>query len=118
MSSAPFPSGRISVVIPAYNASAYLREALESALGQTVALIVVDDGSTDDSAEIAASFGVPVRVIRQKSSGEAAARNRGIEDARGHWLAFLDADDVWEPNKLALQSACIARHHPVACHTN
>ena len=100
----------ISVVIPCYNAAAFLRATIESILGQTqpvLEVIVVDDGSTDDSARIAESFGPPVRVIRQPNQGESAARNRGIEAAAGEWVAFLDADDLWLPTKVELQAEAI-----------
>ena len=100
----------ISVVIPCYNAAAFLRATIESILGQTqpvLEVIVVDDGSTDDSANIAESFGPPVRVIRQPNQGESAARNRGIEAAGGDWVAFLDADDLWLPTKVELQAEAI-----------
>ena len=100
----------ISVVIPCYNAAAFLRATIESILGQTqpvLEVIVVDDGSADDSANIAESFGPPVRVIRQPNQGESAARNRGIEAAVGDWVAFLDADDLWLPTKIELQSEAI-----------
>ena len=100
----------ISVVIPCYNAAAFLRATIESILGQTqpvLEVIVVDDGSTDDSANIAESFGPPVRVIRQPNQGESAARNRGIEAAGGEWVAFLDADDLWLPTKVELQAEAI-----------
>ena len=96
----------ISVVIPCYNAAPFLRETLESVFVQTyppLEIIVVDDGSTDESAVIAESFGSPVRVIRQENQGESVARNRGIEEAGGDWVAFLDADDLWLPNKLERQ---------------
>lgn len=109
----------VSVVIPCYNGSAFVRETLESALNQTHApleAIVVDDGSTDDSASIAESFGSPVRVIRQENQGESVARNRGIEEARGEWIAFLDADDVWKPEKLEKQLG-IAHSGVTAVHT-
>lgn len=98
----------VSVVIPAYNASPFLRETLASALAQThrpLEVIVVDDGSTDDTAAIAESFGPPVRVIRQPNQGESVARNRAIDEAAGEWIAFLDADDLWKPEKLAAQLA-------------
>src|SRR4051812_13046945 len=98
----------ISVVIPCYNGALYLRETLESALAQNYApleILVVDDGSEDDSAAIAESCGAPVRVIRQPNQGESVARNRGIDEARGDWVAFLDADDLWEPEKLERQVA-------------
>jgi len=87
----------VSVVIPCYNAARFLRETLASALNQTcrpLEIIVVDDGSTDDSAAIAESFGPPVRVIRQANQGESVARNVGIAAARGDYLQFLDADDL------------------------
>jgi len=100
----------VSVVIPCHNAAPFLRETLDSVLSQTqpaLEVIVVDDGSTDDSAAIAESYGPPVRVIRQANGGESVARNRGIEEAKGDWIAFLDADDVWKPEKLEGQSAAI-----------
>ena len=102
----------VSVVIPAYNAAAFLREAIESVLAQTyrpLEVIVVDDGSTDDTAAIAESFGPPVRCIRQANARQAAARNRGIREAAGEWLAFLDADDTWDKEKLAKQVARLQR---------
>ena len=112
----------ISVVIPCFNAAAFLTETLQSALSQTLApqeVIVVDDGSTDESARIAESFGPPVRVIRQTNHGESVARNRGIEQARGTWIALLDADDRWEPNKLERQVAALSQAPPetVCCYT-
>jgi glycosyltransferase involved in cell wall biosynthesis len=110
----------VSVVIPCYNGASFLKQTLESALQQTippVEILVVDDGSTDNSAEIAAEFGSPVRVVRQENRGESVARNRGIDEARGDWVAFLDADDLWAPTKLERQLACIGDQ--VACvHTN
>jgi glycosyltransferase involved in cell wall biosynthesis len=93
----------VSVVIPCFNAGSYLAETLRSVLGQTFMpreILVVDDGSTDDSAQIASSFGGPVRVLQQKNQGESVARNVGIDAASGKWVAFLDADDIWEPTKL------------------
>jgi hypothetical protein len=94
----------ISVITPCYNGGKYLRETIESVLAQTyppLEMIVVDDGSTDDSAAIAESFGPPVRVIRQTNQGESAARNRGIAEARGDYLHFLDADDLLHPEAFA-----------------
>ena len=98
----------ITVVIGAYNAERYLAEAIDSVLVQTyrnLELIVVDDGSTDRTGEIAGSYGDPVRCIRQANGGMAAARNRAIPEARGSYLAFLDADDRFPPDKLASQLA-------------
>ncbi|MFA5864845.1 MAG: glycosyltransferase [Phycisphaerae bacterium] len=95
-----------SVIIPCYNGSPFITEAIQSVLNQTVPvmeIIVVDDGSTDDSAAIAERFGPPVRVIRQKNAGVSEARNRGIREAKGEWIAFLDADDLWQSDKLEKQ---------------
>lgn len=109
----------VSVVIPCYNGAAYLRETLESVVHQTahpLEVVLVDDGSTDGSAEIAEAFGPPVRVIRQENQGESVARNRGIEEARGEWVAFLDADDIWKPEKLERQLD-VATSNVIAVHT-
>jgi glycosyltransferase involved in cell wall biosynthesis len=94
--------------VPAYNAEAFLAEALSSAVHQTrppAEIIVVDDGSTDDTACIAAKF--DVQLLRQPKRGVSAARNAGIRAASQDWIAFLDADDVWEPRKLEYQWACL-----------
>lgn len=106
-------SGSVSVVIPAYNAAAFLAEAVASALGQSrppLEVIVIDDGSTDGSPAIARGVGSRVRVISQENRGAAAARNRGIEAASGEWIAFLDADDLWVPTKLEEQLAFLESH--------
>ena len=98
----------VSVVVPAYNAEPTLAEALASALGQTVPpheVIVVDDGSTDGTAAVAESFAPGVVLVRQENAGAGPARNRGVERATGDFFAFLDADDLWEPEKLELQLA-------------
>jgi teichuronic acid biosynthesis glycosyltransferase TuaG len=95
-----------SVIIPCYNGSPFIAEAIQSVLDQTVPvaeIIVVDDGSTDGSASIAQGFGPPVRVIRRKNSGVSEARNCGIREAKGEWIAFLDADDLWRTDKLEKQ---------------
>ncbi len=93
----------ISVVIPAYNAESFLAEAIASALAQSPPVsevVVVDDGSTDDTASLAASFGPPVIVVRQDNRGIGAARNAGVAVAHGDYLAFLDADDIWPDGRL------------------
>lgn len=108
---------KISVVIPAYNAEPYIAEAIESCLMQTPPpheLIVVDDGSNDRTAEIAASYPAPVRVIRLESNqGVSCARNRGVAEATGDWIALLDADDWFLPRKFEIQLQC-AQQHPEA----
>lgn len=99
----------VSVVLPTYNRLAYLRQAVQSVLDQTYRrweLIVVDDGSTDGTAEYLASLGTRVRVLTLAGRGGAArARNAGVGAARGAYVAFLDSDDVWLPEKLAMQVA-------------
>ena len=96
----------ISVMIGVYNAAQYLGEAIESALTQTLRpleVVVVDDGSTDESAEVARGFGEPVVVVRQENAGNGAARNHAVRLASGDVFAFLDADDRFTPTKLELQ---------------
>ncbi len=99
-------SPRISCVIPVHNGERYLAEAIESVLAQTAPpaeVIVVDDGSTDRSFEIARSFDPPVRCERQARRGVSAARNRGVRMAEGDLACFLDADDLFVDRKLELQ---------------
>jgi glycosyltransferase involved in cell wall biosynthesis len=102
---------KISVIIPAYNAEQYIATAIESCLSQTYApheIIVIDDGSTDGTAAVAESFPSPVRVIRlAENMGVAVARNRGVQASTGDWLAFLDADDWFLPEKLERQRRCV-----------
>jgi glycosyltransferase involved in cell wall biosynthesis len=95
----------VSVVIPARNAARYLGEAIESVLAQHqhVEVIVVDNGSTDGSQALAESFGPPVCLLHEPHRGAAAARNAGVNRARGEYLAFLDADDLWAHGKLQRQ---------------
>lgn len=93
----------VSVVIPAHNRLSYLTEALNSVAAQTFRdfeVIVIDDGSEEPVAEAAEAHPVQPRVIRQTRQGPAAARNRGIFEAQGEWIAFLDSDDMWLPTKL------------------
>jgi len=103
----------VSVVIPAYNAGAYIAETLESALGQTYAhreIIVVDDGSTDDTPRRVEPYVGQIRYIRQENAGEGGARNAGLRVATGDYIAFLDADDLWLSEKLEVQLDVAARH--------
>lgn len=103
----------VSVIVPAYNCASFITESIESVLEQEYAnkeLIVVNDGSTDGTAEAASRFGQHLRLIEQTNRGPAAARNRGAAEARGTYLAFLDGDDVWLPGKLATQMAYVSQH--------
>jgi glycosyltransferase involved in cell wall biosynthesis len=96
----------VSVVIPTYNAADLLPDAVKSVLAQTYRdfeLIVVDDGSTDATPEVMEAYMDDVRYIQKENGGTASARNRGIREARGEYVAFLDADDVWRPTKLETQ---------------
>jgi glycosyltransferase involved in cell wall biosynthesis len=98
----------ISCIVPVYNGERYLAETLNSIVGQTyrpLEIIVVDDGSTDGSARIAEAFGPRVQYCWQENAGEAAARNGGLGMAQTEFVAFLDADDLWHPEKLARQIA-------------
>jgi glycosyltransferase involved in cell wall biosynthesis len=104
LSEAPGPATpRVSVVIPNYNHTRFITGAIQSVLNQTYRsfeVIVVDDGSTDNSREVVASFGSQVRYIWQENQGLAGARNTGIRAARGQLIGLLDADDQWLPDFL------------------
>lgn len=103
----------VSVVVTTYNQAAFIGETIRSALGQTYhpyEVIVVDDGSTDGTPACIAAFGAQVTCIRQSNRGVAGSRNTGIRLARGELIAFLDGDDLWEPEKLSVQVAAAARY--------
>lgn len=105
---------QVSVIIPTYNSARFLTEAIDSVLAQSLKdfeILVIDDGSTDETETVMQRYGSPVRYIRQENGGVAVARNRGIRESRGRFVAFLDADDTWLPDKLALQIAAL-RNHP------
>lgn len=110
------PTPLVSVVIPAYNSAPYIREAIDSALAQSLKdleVLVIDDGSTDDTREIVQSYGHPVQLIPQDHKGPAAARNRGIRESHGAFIAFLDSDDRWQPSKLVKQAALLQQRPDV-----
>ncbi|WP_153110274.1 glycosyltransferase family 2 protein [Propionivibrio limicola] len=97
---------KVSVIIPSYNSEKYIETTLGSVLGQTfkdIEVLVVDDGSDDRSPEIVRNHGAPVRLIHQSNSGVSTARNRGISEAIGQFICFIDSDDYWFPDKLARQ---------------
>ena len=101
----------VSCIVPVFNGERYLAETIESILAQTarpLEVVVVDDGSTDRTAELTESFGEPVRLVRQEHRGVSSARNLGVREARGELLAFLDADDLYLPRKTAQQLARFA----------
>jgi len=106
----PSPATPVSVIIPTHNRAGFLAQAIDSVLSQTYAnfeLIVVDDGSTDETQELLASYGKPLISLRQENRGPAAARNTGISAARHPLLAFLDSDDQFTRHKLTLQVAAM-----------
>ncbi len=114
----------VSVIIPAYNRAHLLRRALTSVFQQSLPckeVLVVDDGSNDATPsllrEIQAEAPLPLQIIRQENRGAAAARNAGLKRAKGDLIAFLDADDWWLPEKLALQVAAMERESPLISHT-
>ena len=109
----------VSVIIPAYNAAQYIRETLDSVLAQTYRdreILVVDDGSTDDTLDVLRSYGDQIVLLRQDNEGPAAARNLAAKRAKGTWLAFVDSDDIWLPEKLERQLAECGRY--AISHTN
>jgi glycosyltransferase involved in cell wall biosynthesis len=97
-------TAQITVVIPTYNRAGYVKTAIDSALAQTRPpdeIVVVDDGSKDDTKDVVDRYGPRVRYVRKDNGGEASARNRGVREATSAWVAFLDSDDAWEPDALA-----------------
>src|SRR5690606_32958391 len=106
----PMSAPAVSVVIPCYNHRDTVAAAVESALAQTFAdreIIVINDGSPDDTADVLAPYRDRIRYIEQVNAGQAAARNRGIELARGRYIALLDDDDIWPADKLEWQVAAL-----------
>ena len=96
----------VSIVIPVYNGSNYMREAIDSALAQTyerVEVIVVNDGSTDDTEQIALSYGERIRYFRKENGGVSSALNLGIKEMKGEYFSWLSHDDVYTPDKIEVQ---------------
>lgn len=115
-------SALVSCIIPTHNYGRFLAEALDSVFAQTwqpIEVIVVDDGSTDRTPEILDRYRGRLTVIRQEQRGPAAARNAGVADSRGAYLSFLDADDIWHPDKLRRQADLLDRRPDLAgCFTH
>jgi len=115
---------RVSVVIPTYNRATNVQAGIKSVLAQTISdleVIVVDDGSSDGTGPILReAFGDRIRYFSQANQGASVARNRGVEEARGEWIAFLDSDDIWEKDKLEWQFKALEQYSPrcSACYTD
>jgi glycosyltransferase involved in cell wall biosynthesis len=106
----------LSVIIPVFNAERFLHQAIDSVLTQTLPadqVIVVNDGSTDGSEDVIRSYGDQVRYLHQENMGSGLARNRGLEQARGEFISFLDADDIYLPTKLEAQHSLLAQDESV-----
>lgn len=104
---------RISVVLPTYNRAHFLQAAVDSVFNQTVPiheLILVDDGSTDETRAVVDRMSGPIRYVHQQNRGPAAARNRGMREAKGNWIAFQDSDDLWVADKIQAQISFLARN--------
>ena len=116
------PLSSISVIIPTHNRAHLLPRALDSVLNQTKRaeeIVIVDDGSTDDTSDLIQSNYPEVITLHQSNRGVSAARNRGIREASGEWLAFLDSDDEWLAHKLERQMAALGEHPETkVCHTD
>jgi glycosyltransferase involved in cell wall biosynthesis len=109
---------KVSVVIPVFNAEQFIERALRSVIDQILPpheIIVVDDGSTDRSVAIASLFSPTINIVKQSHSGQAAARNKGVEQADGEWICFLDADDWYYPDHLLHYARSIEREPSIEC---
>jgi len=103
----------VTAIIPTYNRAQLIREALDSVFAQSRQvdeIIVVDDGSTDNTPEVLRPYGDRIRYIEQRNSGPGAARNRGLKEAKGDYIAFLDSDDIWVKDKTKIQMDFFNRH--------
>jgi len=112
---------KVSVIIPTYNRAKFVTKAIDSVLAQTYKdyeIIVIDDGSTDNTQEVLQPYMDKITYKYQENAGVSAARNTGIRVASGQWIAFLDSDDIWLPDKLASQIRCVNRTHAKVCFTN
>lgn len=106
----------VSIIIPTYNCEKYIRYTIDCLLAQSyknIDILVVDDGSVDRTAELVSAYPAPVRLVRQQNAGVCRARNRGLAEAKGDLICFMDHDDYWFPDKLELQVETL-RNHPEA----
>lgn len=113
------PDRSFSVIVPTYNRTSCVAEAIESILQQTLPaaeIIVVDDGSTDQTEQTLSAFGQKIRYVKKTNGGVSSARNRGLEEATGEWITFLDSDDLWKPRYLEVQAESIARSPSALVH--
>lgn len=111
------PNPLVSIVIPTFNAAQFIRETMQSVLAQTYQryeIIVVDDGSTDNTKDILTEFKSLICLFQQENRGPSAARNAGIKAAKGEYICFLDADDLWPPEKLVVQLEFFESHPEIA----
>ncbi len=111
--SCPLSTPHFSVIIPVFNGESFIARAIESVLTQTFPaeeILVIDDGSTDRTAEVVARYGTRVRSIRQTNRGVSVARNMGAQVAQGDWLTFLDADDWYFPDRLRMHANLLSAH--------
>lgn len=112
----PEEAGEVSCIVPVFNGERYIAETIESILEQThrpLEVLVVDDGSTDATQDVLQRYGDRIRVLVQENQGPSEARNHGLEESRGEFVAFLDADDIWIPAKLEVQLALMRRRPEV-----
>ena len=116
--------GKVSIVMPSYNTGRFISETIESILAQSYSdweLIIVDDGSTDDTDEVVGQYLADERIRyikNERNSGAAVSRNRALREAKGKWIAFLDSDDLWEPDKLKKQIAFMENNDYHFSYTN
>lgn len=116
--------GLVSIIMPSYNTGRFIKESIESVLAQTYQnweLLIVDDCSTDNTDEVVKPFLVDPRIFyikNEKNSGAAVSRNRALREAKGKWIAFLDSDDLWEPEKLEKQIVFMEKHGYHFSYTN
>ncbi len=107
---------KVSIIIPTYNRAALIVRAVQSVLAQAIdgdEVIVIDDGSSDNTQEVLTPFLAKIRYIRTENAGVGAARNRGIQEARNPLVTFLDSDDEWTPNKLMLQRTLMQKRDDI-----